>query len=148
MTDDPFSHEAVEKYALEEEEKVHLARWFSKGLDTQSIGLLEFAALNKSCERWANLYGIKIVASMSRRGILEAGANPYETFRNLLLDLEEKDQRIRELEQKLEQEKKSTNSPQRQDSLTAQLRDVRVAANKIGCYDAADAIRNVFFEDE
>lgn len=31
--------------------------------------------------------------------------------------------------------------PQRQDALEDQVRDVIVAANKLGCYDAADWIR-------
>lgn len=98
---DPFTLEAVEKYALEEEERVHLARWFSKGLGTETMGFLEFAARAKNCERWAHLYGIKIVASMAHRGLLADGENPYEAFRDLLLDIEEKDQYIRELEQEV-----------------------------------------------
>ena len=31
--------------------------------------------------------------------------------------------------------------PQRQDSLTDQLRDVVMAANQMGCYDAADFLQ-------
>ncbi len=33
--------------------------------------------------------------------------------------------------------------PQRQDSLSAQLADLRVVANRLGFYDAADAIESV-----
>jgi hypothetical protein len=37
---------------------------------------------------------------------------------------------------------------QRQDSLDAQLRDVRAMANRMGCYDAADWIRaRTLYED-
>jgi hypothetical protein len=33
--------------------------------------------------------------------------------------------------------------PQRQDSLTSQLKDLIPLANKMGCYDAADYLKNV-----
>lgn len=33
--------------------------------------------------------------------------------------------------------------PQRQDSLTDQLVDLRVAANKLGLYDAADLLKDI-----
>jgi hypothetical protein len=33
--------------------------------------------------------------------------------------------------------------PQRQDSTNDQLRDLRVMANRLGMYDAADLIRNI-----
>lgn len=34
--------------------------------------------------------------------------------------------------------------PQRQDSLSEQVRDVIVLANRFGCYDAADWIKDAF----
>lgn len=39
------------------------------------------------------------------------------------------------------------NCPQRQDSLTDQMRDLHLIANKFGFYDAADYIRNTFMKD-
>lgn len=39
------------------------------------------------------------------------------------------------------------NCPQRQDSLTDQMRDLNQIANKFGFYDAADYIRRNFMED-
>lgn len=37
--------------------------------------------------------------------------------------------------------------PQRQDSLTEQLRDLRLVANKLGMYDAADYIKETTLQD-
>ena len=42
---------------------------------------------------------------------------------------------------------KIPQQPQRQDSLASQLADLRIAANKLGLYDAADFIRKLL-EDE
>jgi hypothetical protein len=38
--------------------------------------------------------------------------------------------------------------PQRQDSLTDQMRDIHYYATKAGCYDAADWIKRIFFDKE
>lgn len=48
---------------------------------------------------------------------------------------------------KCNSQKASKRVMPRQDSLTDQLIDVMREANRMGCYDATDAIRNVFFND-
>ena len=40
------------------------------------------------------------------------------------------------------------DKPQRQDSTGRQLRDLRAVANKLGMYDAADALKNAFFQND
>jgi hypothetical protein len=40
------------------------------------------------------------------------------------------------------------NKPQRQDSTGRQLRDLHSVANKLGMYDAADALKNAFFQND
>jgi len=44
--------------------------------------------------------------------------------------------------------KQLAQQPQRQDSLAAQLYDLRVAANRLGLYDAAEFITNVLDEEK
>ena len=44
--------------------------------------------------------------------------------------------------------KQLAQQPQRQDSLAAQLYDLRVAANRLGLYDAADFITKVLDEEQ
>lgn len=39
------------------------------------------------------------------------------------------------------------NCPQRQDSTTDQMRDLYNVANKLGFYDAADAIRRTYMKE-
>ena len=43
--------------------------------------------------------------------------------------------------------KREPNLPQRQYSLTDQMKDVALIANQIGCYDANDWIRKHFFKE-
>ena len=43
---------------------------------------------------------------------------------------------------------KIPQQPQRQDSLASQLADLRVAANRLGLYDAADFIAKVLEEEQ
>lgn len=43
---------------------------------------------------------------------------------------------------------KIQQQPQRQDSLASQLADLRVAANRLGLYDAADFIAKVLEEEQ
>jgi len=43
---------------------------------------------------------------------------------------------------------KIQQQPQRQDSLASQLADLRIAANRLGLYDAADFIAKVLEEEQ
>lgn len=49
---------------------------------------------------------------------------------------------------KCNSQKDSKRVMPRQDSVTDQLLDVMAMSNKMGCYDATDAIRAVFFKEE
>lgn len=40
------------------------------------------------------------------------------------------------------------DKPQRQDSTGRQLRDLHAVANKLGMQDAADALKNIFFQND
>jgi len=42
--------------------------------------------------------------------------------------------------------KKLNQCPQRQDSLTEQMKDLHTVAIKLGCYDAADYLKREFVE--
>jgi hypothetical protein len=63
---------------------------------------------------------------------------------NHLRDLAEKSS-LKRLQDLLEE---LPDRPQRQDSTGTQLRDLHSVANKLGMYDAADALKNAFFQND